>query len=502
MERNNNEKLNDANLALLEARNDLEDVIHAVSDSIIVMDNENKVLFLNRSAEIYLDKNLLDCMQQPVIDCFSEDILAEKFTDILDSDRDMINGDDDHSVVPGELRYQGRIEYDENGVGRVLYVCLHSLRAGKKALIFSDISELLAAYRMKSNVSGLISHELRTPLTIMMGYLDYLVMSKNRDDLDTILEEVRKETRRLHGRIENLLLLTRIGAGKESLRAMPVTVGSLKEYIISMGKKRAEAKGISLIVSAPSDKEVFVVDESKITQIVGNLVDNAVRHSPDNSRVEIMIYSTSDSYVFSVIDEGPGIPADKAEKIFDDFVQGSEKSSGGLGLGLTICRHLARIHGGRIDVKSSPGKGAVFSLNVPKPPVKRKLNILIADDSPSFRELISAIFRKKTYIQTIPVENGVLALRYLEEHRAEVDLVFLDMNMPMMDGLETLKHIRSMEPNMPVVIITGASDEKLAWEGGKLGANAYISKPCKTEEILKVAENLLDISDNDADTGE
>ncbi len=219
-----------------------------------------------------------------------------------------------------------------------------------------------------------VTHELRTPLTVIKGTVETLEDGAI-DDLDgrgTLLSSMSQETNRLIRLVNDLLTLTRADASALKLNFQPVDLEKVVQTRCEIIKPLASKKGIQLVVTHTSltVKVNFRVlaDEDRVAQVLENILDNAIRHAPANSRVDISLKKTEDMVSCSISDQGPGIPADHLPLIFERFYRvdsARDRSSGGSGLGLAIARSLVLAMGGTIEAASQPDLGTIIHFQLP-----------------------------------------------------------------------------------------------------------------------------------------
>ncbi len=229
------------------------------------------------------------------------------------------------------------------------------------------------ANRAKSEFLATMSHELRTPLNAIAGYVDLLLMDVRgtlNDEQRADLERVRRSQQHLLTLIDDILNFARIESGRLELEMGPVQVERALVLAHEMIQNQAQSKGITVERLACASNVVVLADEDKLQQILLNILTNAVKFTPAGGVIRIECVKDAESPVIRIADNGPGIPADKLETIFEAFYQvGRSRTAvqNGVGLGLAISRTLARAMGGELSVCSEPGKGAAFLLQLPAP---------------------------------------------------------------------------------------------------------------------------------------
>ena len=240
--------------------------------------------------------------------------------------------------------------------------------------IMTDITQIRMLEQMKTAFVSAVSHELRTPLTSIKGFVSTLLSdTEGYFDLETrreFLQIIDQETDRLKRLIDDLLNLSRIESGRAlEIRWKKFNLKEVADRVVEAQKTYTDKH--TLVVDVPEDIEV-VADEDKVDQILTNLVNNAIKYSPDGGEVRVSARHVDDEWVeVAVSDQGIGIPPEKKDKVFDKFYRMEDETSkakGGTGLGLYLVKHLVEAHGGKIWVESEgiPGKGSTFFFTLPK----------------------------------------------------------------------------------------------------------------------------------------
>ena len=370
-----------------------------------------------------------------------------------------------------------------------------------------------AANQAKSEFLTSMSHELRTPMNSIIGF-SQLVLRSSRSDLDDedvdALQTVQRNAKHLLTLINQLLDLSRVEAGKMSLLRARVDVAALAQEVVQEARPLVGEKPIALGVRAPTSAIEIEADETRVRQILTNLVANAIKYTAAGS-VMVQVAADHDSDLgavarVSVIDTGPGIAESDRQRLFQRFARLDTEAThreGGTGLGLNLSQELARMHGGRIDVASDGTSGSTFTLTIPVGwrPVARDLacvgagssvaggavTILCVDDEPDVLTLLQRTLEDAGY--------RVLVASSCEEALAhavatEPDLVCLDLDLPDADGFALVAGLRA-HPALacvPVVIVAGKDDERRAIEGG---ARRYVVKPIDPSTLLTTVASVL-----------
>lgn len=225
--------------------------------------------------------------------------------------------------------------------------------------------------RLRGNLLRSISHDLRTPLTGISGTVATLIENKNAIDELTqyeLLKNIQEDTRWLIHTFENILNITKLDEGKLSLN---INIEVAEEIIAeSIAIKRKNLENRILKVNLPEEPLIFEVDGSLIRQVIINLLDNAIRYTPDYSTISLSVYRLDSNVIFEISDDGPGIPPENLPHIFERFFQATQSSEEsierrGVGLGLTICKSIVEAHGGLIEAFNNEIKGATFRFTLP-----------------------------------------------------------------------------------------------------------------------------------------
>jgi PAS domain S-box-containing protein len=376
------------------------------------------------------------------------------------------------------------------------------------------------ANRAKSEFLATMSHEIRAPLNTIIGIADLLAKTSLSPEQNRYVQIFRRAGDGLLTLLDDILDLSKVEASQLELERTWFSLNDLVEKVREMVAVRAHEKGLALVCEvAPTVSDGLVGDPGRLRQVLLNLLGNAIKFT-EAGEVTLRVMPDADAAVpgtlrFTVSDTGIGIPADRLGAVFDRFTQADASTArryGGSGLGLTISKRLVTLMGGRIWAESAVGKGSVFSFSVPleiaeeaaRAPVavpanpERRLpalHILLAEDSFDNSEITLAFLQDTPYRVDV-AENGAVAC---EMFRAgDYDLVLMDRQMPVMDGLTAARSIREWEqanqrPRTPIIALTAA-----ALKGDKetclaAGCTAYLSKPIKQEVLLEAIKEQATI---------
>jgi CheY-like chemotaxis protein/two-component sensor histidine kinase len=319
--------------------------------------------------------------------------------------------------------------------------------------------------------------------------------------------------------LNDILDLTRIEMGKVELKKEHFKVQKLLDNCLPLYELQARKKGLDFsCVSVMVDSDVIYADPLRIKQIIINLVTNAIKYTAEGEiRVQLSLLEQMDTHglktlQITVEDTGEGIPPTFQEEVFNSFTQlNRERNSAikGLGLGLAIVKNLVKYLGGNIQINSPrtpdtqhPGTRFVISLPVEKgflrpalEPVSNSalsqfpsLKVLVAEDNEVSRFLIKSILDQADF-EVALVENGQEALAYVQDNK--VDLILMDVQMPVMDGYTATAEIRKFRPDLPILALSANAYREDAENSIRAGMNGHLNKPFKTEELAKELVTLF-----------
>jgi PAS domain S-box-containing protein len=363
--------------------------------------------------------------------------------------------------------------------------------------------------RLKSAFLANMSHEIRTPMNGILGFSDLLKNpGLSGESQRMYVEAINSSGKRMLSIINDLIDISRIEAGQTELRKSSVNLPGLLKEAILFFQPEAEKKGINLWlnIELQSDTFYFETDKTKLYQVISNLIKNALKFTNKNGSIEVGCRLTDEKAIFFYVkDTGIGIRKDLMEKIFERFRQGdSAEEHEGVGLGLTISRAFVELLGGSLGVESEAGKGSVFYFSIPYE--KQTLpfsietekntphiisieakNILIAEDDDMSYLLLKEILNQ-LHVNVIRAINGEDALNIIGKNPS-IDLVLMDLKMPVMDGLEATSRIKNTYPVIPVIIQSAYAGQEEIEKSFHAGADYYITKPIDSKKFLsKVAE--------------
>jgi PAS domain S-box-containing protein len=361
--------------------------------------------------------------------------------------------------------------------------------------------------RLKDEFLATLSHELRNPLNAMLGWASVL---KRKNVTPAMLEQgldaIERNSRVQSHLIEDLLDFAGIRFGKMRIDVDVISPSRAVKSAVEVVATQALHKNVSIELDV-DDAEAFVLaDESRLQQIVWNLLSNAIKFTPASGRIQVRGHVVGDFYEIAVTDSGRGISPEFLPQIFERFSQqesGVGKSFAGLGIGLTIVKHLVDIHHGSIQVASEgAGKGATFRVRLPlteKRPSEsatdlatrlKRVHALVVEDDPDARALIVRILTDAG-AQVFDAANAEGAMKHIKA--AVPDVLVSDIGMAQLDGYQFLRNVRSAgfdEKRLPAIAVTAFSRTQDRADALAAGFQAHLAKPVKAEALVTAVANL------------
>ncbi len=355
-----------------------------------------------------------------------------------------------------------------------------------------------------------LSHEIRTPLNAIVGFSD-LLQSKESSSTETInnyTSIIKNSSHQLLAIVSDVLTISSIQTGQETVINNLVDIDTLFDNLCEVYKPLAHIKKIEIVFkkSGMDEKLRVITDETKLNQILSILLDNAIKYTHEGSVV--LQYSIQDnSIIFSVKDTGIGIAKEAQGYIFERFRQADTSihtNYGGTGLGLSISASFVKMLKGEIWVDSAPGKGSTFYFSIPylvkeikdsdaKPGhiglIKKNLTVLIAEDE-YYNYLVLEEYLKEQNVTILHANNGLEAIKMCQADPS-IDLVLMDIKMPVMDGVLAFKEIRKIRPNLPIIAQTAYALEKEKGQFLEMGFNNYIAKPLVKDALLNIINKTI-----------
>ncbi len=371
-----------------------------------------------------------------------------------------------------------------------------------------------AANQAKSNFLGVISHELRTPMNGVLGAAQLLGATRLEATQREYLSIIRNSGDNLLSLLNDILDMTKIEAGKMTFEVIDVSIDDLHRRVTGPFVAQAEAKGLEFRSTFTGEMPAVVRgDPLRVCQVIQNLLSNAVKFT-ERGLVNYQVDATrindgKVAFAFSVKDSGAGIAPGDLERLFQPFTQADASSTrrfGGTGLGLTIARRMANIMGGDITVTSTVGEGSTFTFVVEAEVVEweafrpadeivadvgdqESLSVLVVEDHPVNRMILEAWLGSAGHA-TATAENGQIAVDMAASQR--FDLIIMDVNMPVMDGLSATRLIRGRGANTdtPIAVLSASARHEDHEAGLEAGADAYLNKPIDFAALAELMQSV------------
>jgi PAS domain S-box-containing protein len=507
---------------LQETEAKMKSILENVVDGIITIDEMGTIQSVNPSAtRIFcyspvelIGNNVKILMPEPYYsehDGYLQNFVTTGKAKIIGFGREVVGRRKDGSTFPLELA----VSETRFGTQRLFTGIVRDITARKRIEEDLRLAKVAAdsANQAKSAFLSNMSHEIRTPMNAILGYAQILKRDKTlhksqRDGLNII----ESSGNHLLNLINDILDISKIEAGKMEFSANDFNLAAIVKELSNLFRLRCEEKKLAWKTEVFSDASIPVYgDEIKIKQILINLLGNAVKFT-DSGTITLRIskYNSNDIYLFEVIDTGKGITLANQRSIFDPFQQAEEgRVKGGTGLGLSISQKMIELMGGKLCLDSEPGKGARFYFTLELPPAIEDVAVttysgpkvshiaegysvkaVIADDVKLNRDVLTEILAE-IGAEVLTAENGQEAVDLVMSHIP--DIVFMDMRMPVMNGIEAIQIIKKRFPQVKTVAITASVFAHQREIIAKTGCDDYISKPFRIERIFECLAKLLNI---------
>ena len=493
-------------------------IFKSVTIPTLVLEHDNHIRLENKTSVEFFGHSLIGRNIKDVIN------LGDEASDIKFYDSEVISKNVEIETLAGIKICDMLLTVEKDKYGDPL--C--------KVVLLRDITDLMnaldkarAASRAKSNFLANMSHEIRTPMNAIIGMTHIGKNSDNTTRKDYNFERIEEASKHLLGIINDVLDMSKIEAGKFELSHESLNIEKTIRRVVNVVKLRAdEKKQIITVLCSEDIPERLVGDEQRLAQVITNLVGNAIKFTPEEGRVDIIAQLLKEennncTIQLSVTDTGIGIAPDQSEKLFESFHQAESSSTrnyGGTGLGLAISKSIVEMMNGKIWMDSQYGKGSTFHFTVElehdfreedthdqgadtqsddeEGPVNifpgRK--ILLAEDVEINREILIALL-EDTRIEIDCADNGEEAVRMFKESSEDYDLIFMDLQMPVMDGFEASRTIRALSTdkakNIPIIAITANVFKEDVEKCLANGMNDHIGKPIDIDDIFRILHDHL-----------
>ena len=499
-------------------RDNLTVILNGISDAFFAVDNDWKITHANRSARLLVgDYATVD--SQSLWDFFppEHELFKEKLIEAKEIDMVITLDVPERGGGARWFQYRGYPE-DE---GMLLYV--QDITERKAIQIRNDLiiaderharGEAERASRLRDEFVATVSHELRTPLVSILGWSELLQRRPNDDDYFkeglAAIESSAKQQAKL---VDELLDISRMSAGKVPMNMEMVLLSVIIDEASLGCRLAAKNKAIHLEIETPQQDVLIQGDAGRLHQIVTNLISNAIKFCRRDGHVKVQLVKTAAAAILTVSDDGEGITPEFLPYVFDRFRQANAtttRSQGGLGLGLTIVKHLVELHGGNISVFSDGlGLGTTFTITLPIAPtlIERdfrqialdpstqplsNIRVVVVDDDEGTRELVRLILQESG-AEVSMAADAESALHQLELFQP--DIMVSDIGMPGIDGYQLIVMVRDL-PNekwqtMPAVALTAFARDEDRLKALATGFQAHLSKPVESSVLVHTVRQLV-----------
>ncbi len=379
-------------------------------------------------------------------------------------------------------------------------------------------SEAERANILKDEFLATLSHELRTPLNAILGWAQLLATQRGGTDLEEGLDVIQRNARAQTQLIEDLLDMSRIVSGKVRLDVQWTDLAAVINAAIESVRPSADAKSIHLRKILDPQTGPVSGDPTRLQQVIWNLLSNAIKFTPKGGKVDVLLERVNSHLEITVHDSGMGIKPELLPVIFERFRQADSSTTrtyGGLGLGLSIVKHLVELHGGTVRGKSAgEGQGATFIVALPVAPFRPSesrihpkgshlqnvdsadvdldgVHIIVVDDEADTRTLLTRLL-SECNANVEAVSNAADAICAIKQNRP--DLIVSDIGMPVMDGYQLIQEVRELDPAqggaVPAIALTAFARSEDRTRAMLAGYNMHVAKPIEAQELLATVANL------------
>ncbi len=338
-------------------------ILGAMQDGLLVVDARRRITLMNQTFEkLFRLRNpaagvpLLETVRHATLDWLIAETL--RTGEAMRSELSLAD-----SQTHGERQIEVNAVPIKNALGET----------SGAVVLFHDITELKRLDQIRSDFVANVSHELRTPLSILRGYIETLLDNPkpSREELARILSIMERHSKRLGLLVDDLLSLAQLESSHAKLELSVVRVGELFNNVVRDWREKLAAKNLKMIVDVSPDASTLRADETRLQEVLYNLLENAVKYSRENGQIQLQAARRGPETVLSVSDDGAGISKEDLPRIFERFYRADKARSrelGGTGLGLAIVKHIAQLHGGRVEAESELGKGTTIRVVLPTHP--------------------------------------------------------------------------------------------------------------------------------------
>ncbi len=507
-------QLKEAEKAFREQDEHYRAIVENINDGLYIYDGNSLVFFNDQLSEI-IGYTREEMYKKDVWEFFHPDDRER----IKQNAYDRLKGKDIPTSFPSRIICKdGSTKYGDFTVRKIVYQGKPAIlgvvrditqRIKAEALIIEAKEKAEESSRLKTAFLNNMNHELRTPMNAIMGFSD-LMDKAEPDQKNQFAGIIRNSSKQLLQLLEDVMYLSRLQSEKLPVKNNYFSPGEVITDVARMVELSTQNDNVQVIpASQDEDKELIIyADEAKIRQILTNYASNAIKHTFEGT-VEIGFFTEENEIEFYVKDTGLGIPEEEQLLIFEPFYRGKQSTNAairGTGLGLSIARQLSDLMGGKTGVSSDLGRGSYFYLNIPlrkkKQSGKQKqiipeqktfkgwenIKVIIAEDDPANYLFLEVLLKNKVKILD-HAWNGKDAVDMVKQNN--YDIVFMDIKMPVMNGMEATKQIKEKFPKLPVIAQTAYSHPEERKKIMASGCDDFMAKPINKSDLYKIIEKYV-----------
>ncbi|MES2795783.1 MAG: PAS domain S-box protein [Bacteroidota bacterium] len=517
-----------AELALKESEEKFRDIIESFQDVYCQTNTKGQLIMMSPSVLTKTGYTPEEVLGKHINLFFPNNPVSESTLERLFEIGEVANFETSLTIKTGEVKdYMLNIRaiYDEKGQPEAIEAVARDVSDLKKSAreLLKAKEDAERSLKVKESFLANMSHEIRTPMNGVIGMIDLLNDTPLLPEQKDYVQTIKKSSQTLLNILNDILDLSKIEAGKMELHEAPIVLKEVFDKLSSLFAQVANQKGNKLVTELSPELPQFVIaDETRLLQILSNLTSNALKFT-ENGQVKIKAFVIKKNGKFNQIkveitDSGIGITEENLKMLFNAFSQvdnSTKKSYGGTGLGLAISKELCRMMKGKIGVTSDWGKGSTFWFTVElkqtniSPILERKESqefvitgyfkqyipqILLVDDNAVNRKVASEIL-KKSGCQVFTASSGREAIKFVEQYYQamnNLDVVFMDIQMPDLDGIETTKELRKLGLNLPPIIaMTAYSMKEDRARFMANGMDDYVPKPIRAQILIEKVEEWM-----------
>ncbi|WP_456275691.1 ATP-binding protein [Bacillus sp. AK128] len=484
-----------------------QDMMNTIHEGIQLVDVTGKILQVNNNL-----CDLIGCSNSRDLEGIEFENWIKKFSASTEEDEGLVNFF--YDVINGNHDITTYRYHIQSPKQRVIQVYFEPLTRGKikfgTVFVHRDITKEFEVDKMKSEFVSTVSHELRTPLASVLGFTELMINKELKPERQKkYLSTIYQEAKRLTSLINDFLDVQRMESGKQVYEKKYEDLMTIIHQVVDT--QRISLTQHSIHVSKKTELTTVLGDQDKISQVFTNLINNAIKYSPEGGEITIDVYEESGWVKVAIKDQGLGIPSEAIPNLFTKFyrVDNSDRRRiGGTGLGLSIVKEIMEAHGGKVSVESELKEGSTFILQFPVvnqqsasssnqnqafsnevQPVSNRRNVLIVEDDSSLAKLLEAELEESGF-KVYAVTNAKDAIDSLDQFKPDVVVLDIMLEDENLDGWDILKHMKNDEAlNKIPIFISSALEEKS--RGLELGAKEYLVKPYPPSMLSKIIMQTL-----------